>query len=223
MKQSEQKHNLLILGASGGVGSALLIYLSSHRESFGTITLLDKSKRLLSNKFINHKKLDYLFLNEEIVLPRDEKKYHRLLREHAVDIVLDVTDDETLPLFFATDKAGVSYVNSSINGVRKTHEHVLEVWEKREQFRNAAHILSTGMNPGIVNMWARHGIEKFGIPKEIIVFEYDTSQTAANDHPMVTWSVKKFLEEVSEEPSVIMAAGTSRGSFPPTPLRTGFA
>jgi NADPH:quinone reductase-like Zn-dependent oxidoreductase len=106
MNKTSHKHNLLILGASGGVGSALLIYLSSHRESFGTITLLDKSKRLLANKFINHKRLDYLFLNEEITLPRDEEKYHRLLREHEVDIVLDVTDDETLPLFFATDKAG---------------------------------------------------------------------------------------------------------------------
>lgn len=205
MKRANRKHNLLILGASGGVGQALLIYLSTHRESFNRIILLDKNKRFLANKFINHTKLDYLFLHEEITLPQDEAGYHNLLRKHDIHIVLDVTDDETLPLFYATDRAGVSYVNSSINGVRKTHEHVLEVWEKREQFKNAPHILSTGMNPGIVNMWARHGIEKFGIPQEIIVFEYDTSQTAASDHPMVTWSVKKFLEEVSEEPSVVMA------------------
>lgn len=218
MNKSNPKKNLLILGVSGGVGTALLIYLSSHRESFGQIILLDKSKRILSNKFISHKKFDYLFLNEEIVLPRDEEKYHSLLREHAVNIVLDVTDDETLPLFYATDRAGVSYVNSSLNGSRKTHEHVLEVWEKRDQFRNAAHILGTGMNPGIVNMWARHGIEKFGIPQEIIVFEYDTSQTAANDHPMVTWSVKKFLEEVSEEPSVIMAGRDKPMEFLPNAI-----
>lgn len=218
MNKSNPKNNLLILGASGGVGTALLIYLSSHRESFGQIILLDKSKRILSNKFINHNKLAYLFLNEEIVLPRDETKYHNLLREHAVNIVLDVTDDETLPIFFATDRAGVSYVNSSINGQRKTHEHVLEVWGKREQFKNAAHILGAGMNPGIVNMWARHGIEKFGIPEEIIVFEYDTSQTAANDHPMVTWSVKKFLEEISEEPSVIMIGRDNPREFLPNAI-----
>lgn len=71
MNKSNQKNNLLILGASGGVGTALLIYLSSHRESFGKIILLDKSKRILSSKFINHQKLDYLFMNEEIALPRD--------------------------------------------------------------------------------------------------------------------------------------------------------
>lgn len=90
-----QKQNLLILGASGGVGTALLIYLSNHRESFGAIIMLDKSRRVLTNKFINHKKFAYLFLNEEIALPRDKEKYHRLLREHSVDIVLDVTDDDT--------------------------------------------------------------------------------------------------------------------------------
>ncbi|MCX5812829.1 MAG: saccharopine dehydrogenase NADP-binding domain-containing protein [Proteobacteria bacterium] len=204
MIKLNKKPNLLILGASGGVGTASLIYLVDHRELFDKLILLDKSKRILSNEFIDHKRLDYLFLNEAISLPRDEDRYKRLLKDSDVGIVLDVTDDETLPILYATDRAGVSYVNTSINGPKKTHEHVLEFWAKREEFRNAVHILSTGMNPGVVNMWARHGIEKFGVPQKIVVFEYDTSQTATNEHPMVTWSVKKFLEEVSEEPSIVM-------------------
>lgn len=218
MRRASRKQNLLILGASGGVGQALLIYLSSHRESFNRIILLDKNKRFLANKFINHTKLNYLFLHQEITLPHDETKYHALLREHDIHIVLDVTDDETLPLFHATDKAGVSYVNSSINGPAMTHEHVLAVWGARSQFNHAPHILSTGMNPGIVNMWARHGIAKFGVPDEITVFEYDTSQTGASDHPMVTWSVKKFLEEVSEEPSVVMAGRDQPRKFLPNAI-----
>lgn len=200
----QKKPNLFIIGASGGVGTALLIYLADHRKVFDKVILLDQNKGVVSNESIDHKRLDYLFLNESIRLPKDENRYFGLLKDLSVDIVLDVTDDETLPVFYATDRAGVSYINTSINGPRKTHEHVLEVWSKRSQFKNGVHILATGMNPGIVNMWARHGIEKFGVPLKIIIFEYDSSQTASCDCPVVTWSVKQFLEEVSGEPSVVM-------------------
>lgn len=210
--------NLLILGASGGVGTALLIYLAEHRGLFNKLVLLDKNNKLLSNKFIDHKSLDYLFLNETIRLPLGEDRYYRLLKDNNVDTVLDLTDDETLPIFYATDRAGVNYVNTSLNGPKKTHEHILEVWAKRDEFNNGVHILSTGMNPGIVNMWARYGIEKFGMPLKMTIFEYDSSQTATCDRPIVTWSVKKFLEEVSEEPSVEMVGRNKPKEYPPNAI-----
>ncbi|HOI45145.1 MAG TPA: saccharopine dehydrogenase C-terminal domain-containing protein [Candidatus Aminicenantes bacterium] len=218
MNESNKKPNLLILGASGGVGTSLLIYLAEHRDVFDQLILLDKGEEVLSNEYLDHERLDYLFLNQTLRLPQAEDEYHRLLKDKHVDIVLDVTDDETLPLFHATDRAGVNYVNTSINGPKKTHEQILELWDQRDQFNNGVHILGTGMNPGIVNMWARHGIEKFGLPLKITIFEYDSSQTAACDHPMVTWSVKQFLEEVSGEPSIVMAGRDQPREYHPNAI-----
>jgi saccharopine dehydrogenase-like NADP-dependent oxidoreductase len=203
MDNLTKKPNLLILGASGGVGNALLIYLGNHRDFFGRIVLMDRSRKLLSNKFINHKKLDYVFINKKISLPKEILEYKSLLKDNSINIVLDITDDNNLPVFYATNEAGVSYINTSLNGSKKIQDQVFQIWNERDKLNNATHILCAGMNPGIVNMWARYGIEKFGIPKQITIFEYDTSKTAKKT-PLVTWSIKHFLEEVCEVPSIIM-------------------
>ena len=60
------------------------------------------------------------------------------------------------------------------------------------------------MNPGVVNMWVRHGIEKFGLPKEVQHFEYDTSTEALRWKCMMTWSIKEFIVESIRDPSGIM-------------------
>ncbi len=198
-----KKPNLLILGASGGVGSALLIYLSHHRKSFDNIVLLDKSKGILANKFVDHARLNYIFINKALSFPKDTLEYKNILKNHLINIVIDVVSDDNLQTFEITNEMGVNYINTSINGPSKTHEHIFDIWNKRDKLNNAAHILCTGMNPGIVNMWARFGIEKFGVPKQIIIFEYDTSKTAKKI-PLVTWSIEYFLEEIAEIPSMMM-------------------
>lgn len=75
-----------------------------------------------------------------------------------------------------------------------SQEARLCVPEPRYPFKNGVHIPATGMNTGIVNMWARHGIEKFGVQLKIIIFEHDSSQTASRDCPVATWSVNGFRE-----------------------------
>lgn len=211
------KPNLLILGASGGVGTALLIYLIQHRYSFGKIVVIDKNKKLISNRYIDHLKLDYLFIHKKLSFPKDTLEYSELLVKYSINIVLDVTSDDNLLTFYATNDMCVSYINTSINGSSKTYEHIYEIWNKRANLNNAPHILCTGMNPGIVNMWARYGIEKFGVPKDITIFEYDTSKTAVKT-PLVTWSIEYFLEEVAEVPSIIMQGRNSVKELLPNAL-----
>ena len=60
------------------------------------------------------------------------------------------------------------------------------------------------MNPGNVNMWVRYGIEQFGLPEEIIHFEYDTSMIARNWKAMITWSVHEFLVEDVRDPGGVV-------------------
>ncbi len=71
------------------------------------------------------------------------------------------------------------------------------------------------MNPGCVNVWARYGIERRGVPERITHFEYDSSQMTRRWKPMVTWSIKQFLEEaVRDEAGVILGRYARRALRP---------
>ena len=111
----------------------------------------------------------------------------------------------SIPIINATNKAGISYINTAMNDEkREVYDIVSEIISRKSELDNAPHILCTGMNPGVVNIWARHGIEKFSVPEEIIHFEYDTSRVAAKWEPTVTWSLKEFLMETVIDPTGIM-------------------
>jgi len=196
------KPNLLVLGASGGVANAFLHHLPSERNHFNKVILLDKNKKLLKDPYIDHELLNYKFIHKEIVLPEKEREYIKLLKDNKIDIVLDITDMNSIEALEATDKAKISYINTAMNDDNKmVSELVYNVYPRKDSLNNAPHILCTGMNPGNVNMWVRYGIEKFGIPKEIIHFEYDTSIDARKWRPMMTWSLHEFLVESVRDPS----------------------
>ncbi|MBU0536551.1 MAG: saccharopine dehydrogenase NADP-binding domain-containing protein [Nanoarchaeota archaeon] len=198
------KTNLLILGASGGVANAFLHHLSDYRNLFGKLILLDKNDRVLKDQFIDHKILDYRFIHKKIEIPAKEHEYIDILKKNRIDIVLDITDMNSLEIIEATDKAGVSYINTAMNDEHKTvSELVYDVYPRKEKLNNAVHILCAGMNPGAVNMWAETGIKKFGKPREIIHFEYDTSRIIKKWHSMITWCVHEFLVESVRDPSGI--------------------
>ena len=216
----KKKPNLLVLGASGGVANAFLHYLSGYRDNlFGKLVLLDKNSKVLKNCSIDHKVLNYRFLHKKIDLPKKsrykvknlrlqkepgEKEYLDILKDNKIDIVLDITDANTLEILEATNKAGVSYINTAMNDDKKTtDELIFDIYPRKNKLKNAPHILCAGMNPGNVNMWARYGIEKFGTPKQIIHFEFDTSMVAKKWHSMTTWSIREFIVEAVKDPSGI--------------------
>jgi len=102
----------------------------------------------------------------------------------------------------------VSYVNTSLNdGRRGVTELVAAFHPVRERIRHAPHILCSGMNPGAVNAWVCHGVRRYGVPEEIVHFEYDTSTPADGWRPVVTWSRKEFLTETAWEPTGLVADG----------------
>lgn len=193
------KPNLLVLGASGGLANAVLHSLVHHRHLFNKLILLDKNKGLLKNPYLDHKNLNYTFIHKEIH-PTKEKEYVAILSKNKINIVLDLTDAETIPLIEATNKLGVDYINTAINDdVRNDSELMGEIFSRRKKWNKARNILCSGMNPGNVNMWVRHGIEKYGVPEEVIHFEYDTSMSRKGK-ALVTWSIHEFLVEDVRDP-----------------------
>lgn len=207
-----EKPNVLIVGASGGVGNALLHHFTVERDLFGALILLDRNKKVLDDIYIDHKRLNYVFVQHELELPSKQAEYHQILREHNIHIVLDVTDMDSIPFWEATDAAGVSYVNTGMNDDDQSIQAlVISAFARKDQFNKAPHILCTGMNPGNVNMWVRYGIEKFGVPTELIHFEYDTSKIARKWHPMMTWSVHEFIIECVHDPGgIVLGKGTDK-------------
>lgn len=197
-----KKINLMVIGASGGVANAFLLHLYNYRKLFGKVILVDKSDKLLQSKQIDLQSLDCKFIHKKIELPNKEREYLALLKKYRISIVLDVTDMNSLKIIEATNKAGISYLNTAMNDDKKIVTELLsEVFSRKDNLNKAPHILCTGMNPGNVNMWVQYGIEKFGVPKQIIHFEYDTSKIAKKWHPMVTWSIHEFLTESVIDPS----------------------
>ncbi|MFA4946468.1 MAG: saccharopine dehydrogenase NADP-binding domain-containing protein [Candidatus Micrarchaeia archaeon] len=192
----------MVLGASGGVANAFLHHMSLYRKLFHRFVLVDKNDKVLRDRYIDHAAIDYVFVHKHIKIPEKEHEYLALLKKYKITLVLDLTDMNSMEILEATDKAGVSYVNTAMNDDTKTvKELIFEIYPRKKEFNRAPHILCTGMNPGVVNMWVRYGIERFGVPKSIVHFEYDTSTPSRVWRSMMTWSIHEFLVESVRDPS----------------------
>ena len=193
-----QKPNLLVVGASGNVARAFLRRLGGQRAHFARLVLLDKNQNVLHDTHLDHHRLDYRFVRHRLALPRDAAYFARLLKRHRIDIVLDVSTHPTLPMLQAIESAGTMYLNTSLNDdEREVAELVERVYPSRHRRTSAPRILCAGMNPGIVNLWVRHGAKYHGLPEEIVHFEYDSSMTGDRWRPLVTWSKQEFLTETT--------------------------
>lgn len=203
--------NLLVVGASGHVAQAFLLRLRRRRNDFGHLVLLDPRDRVLNDPYLDHSRLNYQFVRRRLCFPDDTPSYHQFLARYEIDIVLDLTDLDTMPILEATDAFGVSYVNTALNDAKRGVADVVSTLHpNREEVRGAPHILSSGMNPGVVNIWVWHGYQHYGTPSEIIHFEYDTSMLVTGWRPMITWSRQEFLTESVWEPTGLVENGQLR-------------
>lgn len=206
MAHMRKRPNLMILGAGGGVAATVLHHLPDYRHLFGKLLLVDPRANVRKNPFIEHKLLDYKLIPKRVDAAGRRAEYARMLKARRVDIVLDLTDGDTIPLLEASDAAGVSFLTTGLNADgRSIPETVDEVWRRKRELDHAPHIVCAGMNPGCVNVWVRYGVERHGKPAAITYFEYDTSQMTRRWRPMLTWSIKQFLEEaVRDKAGVVL-------------------
>ena len=215
------KWNILIIGASGGVARAFLKRLDADRERMGRLLLVDRGEGLLNDPFIPHRALNYEFIKTNVDIAKDLESYMTLLERHSIHLVIDLSVNETRPMLEATDALGIRYMNTGIANRpgESFAEVVQDIFRKRGHGWHAPHMLCAGMNPGIVNLWVRDGIERFGVPRGIVHFEYDTGQPLQGWLPLITWSRETFLDEIVNDPAGCME-GKDRPKFLyPNPLK----
>jgi hypothetical protein len=215
------KLNILIIGASGGVARAFLKRIGRDRQSMGRLLLADRHEGVLRDAFIPHKALNYEFIKTSVDARNDLETYRTLLREYSIHLVIDLSVNETRPMLEATDALGISYVNTGIANRpgESFAEVVLDVLRKKDYGWHAPHMLCAGMNPGIVNAWVRQGIERFGVPRGIVHFEYDTGQPLKEWLPLITWSRETFLDEIVNDPAGFMEGKDRLKFLYPNPLK----
>lgn len=218
----KNKKNLLILGASGAVAHTVLTYLKNHRHLFNKLVLVDK-RNFQDDVFRTLEELDAKFVKLNVI-PKHAKEFTRLLRNHKIDIALDLSDagtQFTSELIFEYGKTSYICCGFSTPSFAPLGE-ALNEWideQNKKSKPRLPHIFFTGMNPGAVNVWAAIGIEKFGVPNEIIEFEYDTSAfLRAHKEKMVTWCIQEFIVEVVTDPAEVILGDHKIKSFFPNGL-----
>jgi len=216
-----KKENLLILGACGGVGRAFLHMLARDRWRLGKLVLVDKQDQLLDDRLLPHQELDYEFQKMAIDVDKHREDYVRLLKIHGIDMVIDLSVHETRAMLAVTDGAGVSYINTGVANIpgENFSEVVLDLVRRKASSWNAPHIICSGMNPGIVNMWVRRGIEKSGAPKSIVHFEYDTGQPVHGGAPIIAWSRETLVDEIVNDPAGYVEGRNKIIFVQPNPLK----
>ena len=191
------------------------------RDDIGRLLLVDRDDQLLHESRLPQHRLKAEFIKSFIDVKDRSGDYLEILRSHDIHIVIDLSISETLPILEATDALEISYINTGI--VNKKGESfsavVLEIIRRKRHQWRAPHILCSGMNPGIVNMWVRKGIEKYGLPTGIVHFEYDTGQPRRGWLPVITWSVDTFIDEIINDPAGYMEGAEKVKFLFPNPLK----
>ncbi|MFA5946017.1 MAG: hypothetical protein WC802_03880 [Patescibacteria group bacterium] len=199
--------NLLILGAGGGLGKALMTCLEDSMV-YGKVIALDRSLASLLQRWPRPKRgwrfIEFT-LNEE-----HQAELLKLIHDERIDVVMDLTDVHTPYVADCIMKDGyASYVNTAfcVDDSSPPLER-LKGWIEELPVRlKKPHILFSGMNPGVVNILTAYGIREHGLPKEIVEFEFDSSAWIHHpDRHVITWSLAQFITEMIEDPAEAMQA-----------------
>lgn len=212
-------HRALVLGCHGGVGSAVL-------------ALLEKSElggRLRAG-------LDALFLADSRPLPdslplRDATRLPpvqiesaddlgRIVRDHGITQVVDVSSIDTVDCTYICDELGVDFLCTSVEEWAggppvSTDEAIARlIPPRRPALIRRGHLVGSGANPGIVNALVFAALKEFGERCQVaptlealdihgmLITEDDTTSElgaapSTEIFPM-TWSPQHCLEEIFE-------------------------
>ncbi len=213
--------NLLVIGASGGVAGAFLKMFAPERGRFGTLLLVDSNDRMRRDPNLPHKALRAEFLCRRPDAAAGPADYRSLLAERRIDVVIDLSVNETRPMLAETDAAGACYLNTGIaNRLGEDFAGVVfDLIRRKADGWKKPHILCAGMNPGIVNLWVRQEIERHGLPRRITHFEYDDGHPRRRWRPVITWSRETFIDEISNDPAGYMEGRDRLRRLYPNPLK----
>jgi homospermidine synthase len=211
-------HRALIIGCQGGVGHAVLALL---QYSAAGQLLREQLDRIL---LVDRRPPDGpVPLEQGELLPpttiESAEDLARLVREHHITEVIDLSSIDTVDCTRACDELGAHFLCTSVEewpwrGSIPTDEAIARlIPPRRPVLSRRSHLVGSGANPGIVNALAFAAIEEFarrvGVAPTpdalelhtVLITEDDT--TAARDAPQgnvfaMTWSPAHCLEELFE-------------------------
>ena len=108
------RSNILVIGASGGVAAAFLERLVPERSRIRNLVLVDHRDLPGRTERVLQGLPDHEFVKTFVNLDKDRPQYQELLRAHGVQVVVDLSVNETRAMLQDTDREGVSYVNTGI-------------------------------------------------------------------------------------------------------------
>lgn len=232
MRPTGPRGRVLIVGCNGGVGSAVLSVLCA----------TGPGRRMLAS-------IEHLLLLDALPVapdvPRPEKsralppfevknasQLAGLVERAGVGQVLDLSGLGTIDCIEAVDGLGASFLSTSLERWRHemrapAHDLVRELdsYRRRREFRQA-HIVGSGMNPGLVNALASAAIARFarlaGVSASpraldlyaLYVTEIDSTvapDPIDTDQFACTWAPRNCLAELLEREAVVMRSGRPVG------------
>jgi homospermidine synthase len=211
-----------IFGSAGGVAKSILSILN---HSAGDSK--DPIHHLIVNSsihLIDHKQKEPLYYHNLYPQLKTLLSFHQFdlsdkeqLKNHLTstytNIVIDVSWADTVEMLQTCDELGIKYINSALeNTFIDDHEEEfagfplierIRYFEKyKDNFKNTAAIVCSGMNPGVVQWMAfelmqQHADEQ---PLGCYIVEHDTSffkkkSQAKKNVIYTTWSPECFLDE----------------------------
>jgi homospermidine synthase len=168
--------NVMLLGASGGIGSAFINILARNDISnsiipHGTkLVLVDRCEDIIVDTQLREKYVVSVISGVDI---KSHSDLETLLIEHQINALIEVADIETIEFVRVCTSLGVLYLNSGYGVWPDVYarEHprclmlvrALEIRNaiiNRGAKSNAGVILGSGMNPGVVNALVERGIQR---------------------------------------------------------------
>ncbi|GAO03446.1 homospermidine synthase [Anaeromyxobacter sp. PSR-1] len=218
----------LLVGAAGGVARALLSVLASTPLGRALAARLD-ALLLVDARPLPPGPLPPVAQPLPPAAIRNADDLARLVRDHGVDQVVDLSSLDTMDAIRACDATGASYLDTSL-------EHwpgqAPGAWESlvlramppaRPALRRGSFLVGSGMNPGVVNALVFAGIEAFArragvapTPEElrlhaVLFTEEDTTVEAMGAPPPgafpMTWSPLHCLEELLLDDAIAVRRG----------------
>ena len=218
----------LVVGAGGGVGSALLALLERH--ALGRRLLEGTSELLLLDRDPPHGQLPARLAEKARWLePRtitQASEFDALLREHPVDEVIELAALGTWDCVQVCAEHGASYINTCYDHW-DSEPPLPSMVRARELFEPpdieaGVHLIGAGMNPGLVNLLVGEGLRELAkrtgqaaslraLDIHAIVFtELDTTREPGRedlDEFAASWRPEHCLEELLEPEAMIVVDG----------------
>lgn len=209
------RRRALLLGASGGVGHALLHLLTTHPDGRGLTDRLEALFIIDSGRHPIPAPLGVTALPPQKI---DPEALARIIRDHRIDQVIEVASIDTRVACSVCADLGADYVSAAIAVDGPILVGAARFFAERPEARGTRQVIGSGMNPGVVEALATVGVNEFRRRVGTVdlalhgvhVTEVDTTKAVQPAHPDVfqmTWSPEHALDELLEPSAMYMARG----------------